>query len=136
MAVGESGIIAAMAGTWNVPAIFVSGDVATCQEVANLVGEKVVQAPVKEGFGRFATITLAPSEAQQLIEERVYQALTHRDWPVPYQPAGPIAFRVELATVDQAQAYRGRRGVELVGSRTVLSRGDTFWEAWDQLGLA
>jgi len=133
--VGESGIIAAMAGVWGTPAIFVSGDTATCREVAALVGDTVVQAPVKEGFGRFGTISMAPSEAQQLIEDRAFEALTHRnDWPAPYKPEGPVDFRVELATVDQAQAYTGKTGVQLVGPRTIVSRGDTFWEAWDQLG--
>ena len=131
--VGESGIIAAVSGVWDVPAVFVSGDVATCQEVRELVGEKVVIAPVKEGLGRFGTVTMAPAEARQLIEERSYEALSHRDWPDPYKPQGPIDFRVELATVDQAQAFRGRAGIEVTGPRTVISRGDTFWQAWDQL---
>ncbi len=132
--VGESGIIASLAGVWDVPAVFVSGDVATCEEVATLVGDKVVQAPIKEGFGRFGTISMAPFEAQQMIEERAYEALSTRDWPAPYKPNGPVRFRVELATVDQAQAYRGRAGVDQVGSRTIVSTGSTFWEAWDQLG--
>jgi D-amino peptidase len=131
--VGESGIIAAMAGVWNVPAVFVSGDEATCREVADLVGPKVVQAPVKEGFGRYATITMTPGEARKLIEEGVYTALTARDWPEPYKPQGPVEFRVELATVDQASAFRGRRGIELLGPRTLVSRGDTFWQCWDQM---
>jgi D-amino peptidase len=134
VALGESGIIAAMAGTWDVPSIFVSGDAATCREVADLVGDKVVQAPVKEGIGRFGTVTMTPSEAQALIEERAYEALTHRDWPTPYKAQSPVQVRIELATVDQAQHYRGRAGVELVGSRTVVSTGDTFWKAWNQLG--
>jgi D-amino peptidase len=132
--VGESGIIAALAGVWDVPAVFVSGDTATCREVAELLGDKVVQAPVKEGLGRFATASLAPSEAVALIDERVYQSLSTRDWPAPYKPESPVEFRVALATVDQAQAYRGRPGVELVGPRTIVSTGETFWQAWDQLG--
>jgi D-amino peptidase len=133
--VGESGIIAAMAGTWDVPAIFVSGDVATCREVAALVGDKVVQAPVKEGFGRFGTVTMTPSEAQKLIDEQVFRALTNRDWPAPYKPEMPVQFRVELATVDQADAFRGKAGIEFVDSRTIVSTGDTFWQVWEQVGI-
>ena len=49
--VGESGILAAVAGCWDVPAIFVSGDEATCREVTALLGEDVVTAPVKTGLG-------------------------------------------------------------------------------------
>jgi D-amino peptidase len=131
--VGESGIIAAIAGVWDAPGVFVSGDTAVCQEVVDLLGPKVVTAPVKEGFGRFATITSTPSEARELIEQRVYQALHTRDWPAPYKAEPPVEFRIELQSVDQAMAFQGRAGVELEGSRTVISRGNTFWEAWDQV---
>jgi D-aminopeptidase len=34
----------------------------------------------------------------------------------------------------QAQHYRGRAGVDLVGPRTVVSTGETFVQAWRQLG--
>ena len=35
--VGESGILAAIAGSWDIPAIFASGDAATCREVKALL---------------------------------------------------------------------------------------------------
>jgi D-amino peptidase len=131
--VGESGIIAAIGGSFGAPGVFVSGDRATCQEVVDLLGDKVATAPVKEGFGRFATISLTPGEAREMIEERVYQVLQQRTWPEPYRVQPPVEFRIELQTVDQARAFRGRPGVELVDSRTVVSRANTFWEAWDQV---
>ncbi|MBV9280307.1 MAG: M55 family metallopeptidase, partial [Chloroflexi bacterium] len=130
--VGESGILAAVCGVWGAPAVFVAGDTATCREVVDLLGEKVVTAPVKEGLGRYSARNLAPLEARELIEQRVYDALTARDWPDPYRPASPVTFRVELATTDQAGVFRGRSGVEILGPRTVVSTGATFWQAWDQ----
>src|SRR5437016_4273707 len=45
--VGESGIVAAVAGSFGVPSVFVSGDAATCREVQELIGSQVVTAPVK-----------------------------------------------------------------------------------------
>jgi hypothetical protein len=57
---------------------------------------------------------------------------SRREWPAPYLPASPVTFTVELASPDQAQHYEGRTGIELVGLRTVVSRGQTFWQAWDQ----
>jgi D-amino peptidase len=131
--VGESGIIAALAGVWNVPVVFVSGDTATCQEVSDLVGEALVTAPVKTGLGRFATVSMTPVDARTLIEQEVGRALTEHRWPAPYRPDGPVEFRVELATVDQADVFRGRQGIEHLDSRTIVSRGETFWEAWDQV---
>jgi D-amino peptidase len=130
--VGESGILAAICGTWNAPAAFVSGDEATCREVTDLLGDKVVSAEVKQGLGRFACRSLAPSEACELIERRSYEALTRKDFPRPYKPDSPVNFRVELASVDQATEYSGQTGVEIVGPRTVQATGDTFWEAWDR----
>ncbi len=130
--VGESGILAAVCGTWDAPAVFVAGDTQTCAEVTDLLGDKVVTAPVKEGLGRYAARNLTPVEAREMIEARVYEALEGRDWPAPYKPAGPVTFRVELQSVDQIASFRNRVGVEILGPRTVVSRGDTFWEAWDR----
>jgi D-amino peptidase len=58
--VGESGILAALCGVWGVPAVFVSGDTATCAEVTELLGDRVVTARVKEGLGRFSARSLTP----------------------------------------------------------------------------
>ncbi len=130
--VGESGILAAIAGCWDVPAVFVSGDVATCREVRQLLGDEVVIAPVKTGLGRFSSRNMAPKDACALIEMRAAQALSMRDrWPQPYKVAGPVTFRVELATPDRASDFKGQTGVVLEGPRTVSSTGTNFWEAWD-----
>src|SRR5262249_13849359 len=40
--VGESGIEAAICGTFGVPIVFVAGDAATCKDVTALLGDKVV----------------------------------------------------------------------------------------------
>jgi len=131
--VGESGILAAVAGCWDVPAIFVSGDEATCREVTALLGEGVVTAPVKTGLGRFSSRNMAPRDACSLIEMRVAQAISmKRHWPAPYKPKGPVTFRVELASPERVNDFVGRTGVVVEGPRTVSSTGDNFWQAWDQ----
>src|SRR5438552_506735 len=130
--VGESGIVAAVAGSFGVPAIYVSGDAATCREVQALCGENVVIAAVKEGLGRYAARNMAPADACALIERTVEEALADRQkWPAPLTFDPPVTFRVELATPDRANAFRGRAGVEITGPRTVQASGRTFWDAWD-----
>ena len=57
---------------------------------------------------------------------------SRRESLAPCVPASPVTFTVELASPDQAQHYEGRTGIELVGLRTAVSRGQTFWQAWDQ----
>lgn len=130
--VGESGIIAALVGSFGVPCVFVSGDSATCREVTELIGPEIVSVAVKEGLGRFAARNLAPSEARARIEEGVYRALNERFWPRPLTFSAPVTFKVELATPDRARAFRGREGVEITGPRTVQATGATFYEAWDK----
>jgi D-amino peptidase len=132
--VGESGIIAGIAGYFGTPVVFVSGDDVTCQEVAELVGNGIVQAPVKKALTRFSARHLAPVAARQLIEDRVYHALTHRElWPAPYAPSAPVEIRVEVHHPNELSQYHRREGVEVVGPRTVISRGESVWHAWDQL---
>ena len=130
--VGESGIEAAICGVWDTPIVFVAGDEATCREVTELLGPKVVTAPVKTGLGRYSARSLCSADACDLIEQRVHHALTHRDWPAPYKPAAPVTFTVELAAPDHAAAFRGRPGVEIVEPRKVVATGANFWELWDR----
>jgi D-amino peptidase len=130
--VGESGILAAVCGVWDAPAVFVAGDAATCREVLDLLGSQVRAAPVKEGLGRFAARNRTALEARQMIEEGSYLALAERNWPAPYKPDRPVTFRVELADRGQAIEFRNRPGVTVTGPRTVVSVADDFWQAWDQ----
>lgn len=135
-AVGESGILAAIAGTWGSPGVFVSGDEATINEVTELLGPSVVGATVKWGLGRFSARNLSPAESRTLIEEKVAGCLSSSaSFPAPYRPETPVTFRVDLASIDQAAAYRGRSDVTIVGPRTVESTADTFWQAWDQFWI-
>lgn len=130
--VGESGILAAVAGVWDVPAAFVSGDAATVQEVQSLLGDKVRGAAVKTGLSRFSARTLSPAAARTAIEDGVADALTRRDYPPPYKPGTPVTFRVELASTEGTAAYYHREGVRVTGPRTVEATGETFWDAWDR----
>jgi D-amino peptidase len=131
--VGESGILAAIAGCWDIPAIFVAGDEATCREVTELLGEEVVTAAVKTGLGRFSARNMAPRDACTLIEMRVAQAISLKNWPKPYKPEGPVTFKVEVATPDKVNDFIGRIDVKLEGPRTVSCTGENFWQAWDRM---
>lgn len=130
--VGESGIEAAICGSFDTPIVFAAGDAATCREVTELLGPKIVTAQVKEGLGRYSARSLCHDDACTLIESRVREALSTRDWPAPYKPSSPVTFTVELAAPDHALAFHGRSGVELVSPRKVVARGDDFWELWDR----
>ncbi|MGH2346565.1 MAG: M55 family metallopeptidase [Chloroflexota bacterium] len=130
--VGESGILAALCGTWNTPIVFVAGDEATCREVRELCGAAVVGVQTKIGLGRYSARNLAPRDACERIEAGVFQALNEKRWPAPYKPGSPVTFKVELAVPDHVDHFRGLTSVQILGPRTVASTGDTFYAAWDQ----
>ena len=45
------------------------------------------------------------------IEMRVAQALSMPgNWPKPYKPSSPVTFKVELATPDRTNDFKGRAG--------------------------
>jgi hypothetical protein len=67
-----------------------------------------------------------------MIEQGVIEALGARgNWPKPYVPGKPTTITVELATVDSANRFRGRRGVEVVEPLKVVSKGKDWMEAWN-----
>lgn len=130
--VGESGICAAVCGNWNCPVAFVSGDGATCREVQALLGSQVTTAAVKQGIYRYAARNLAPAAARELIEAKVKESLQDLKRLKPYQPTTPTRFTVDLATPDRANDFRGKPNVEIINDRRVISRGENFWQCWDQ----
>lgn len=131
--VGESGIVAAIAASFNVPTIFASGDEATCREVRAFLGNAVHYAQVKKSLNRFAARCLAPQDACALIEKTVHHALKDKkNWPKPLQLSSPVELKVELSNPDKAKDFIGRIGCEIADPRTIISRGKTFWEVWNQ----
>ena len=51
---------------------------------------------------------------------------------VPYDPGRPCEIRVEFQHPDAVDRYRHRTGVEIVGPREVVSRGEDVGSAWRQ----
>jgi len=130
--VGETGINAALCGTWGCPVALVTGDDAVCAEARDLLGPGLTTVSVKTGLGRFSARQLAPLRARELIEGGARRALADLEAVRPYDPGRPCEIRVELTTTSAADEYRRKHGVELVGSRELVSRGDDWWTAWRQ----
>src|SRR5579863_10227258 len=72
--VGEIETRAALAGAFNVPVIFLSGDQAAAEDLNAIVPDAEV-AVVKEGFSNYACQTLSAEAARDLIKERAVRAL-------------------------------------------------------------
>jgi D-amino peptidase len=130
--VGETGINAALCGHWGCPVLLVTGDTAMCREGKALLGDGLTTVAVKESFGRFSARNLPPEKARQLIEDGAAKALSDLDAVAPYDPGSPCEIRVEYATPDLTTKFAYRHGIEIVDPRTIVSRAETWLEAWRQ----
>jgi D-amino peptidase len=130
--VGETGINAALCGTWGCPVLLVTGDDAVCREASELLGEGLTTVAVKRGIGRTSARMLVPSRARDLIEEGAKRALSDLKAVAPYDPGKPCEIKVEFKETTPPRKLRFQHGVELVDDRTVVSRADDWWSAWKQ----
>ena len=124
--VGETGINAALCGTWNCPVLLVTGDEATCREATELLGPGVTTVAVKRGLRRFSARQLAPQRARELIEEGAKKALSDLKAVAPYDPGRPCEVRAEFKSTVEPDRFRFRHGVERVDDRTVVSLNSTL----------
>jgi D-amino peptidase len=75
---------------------------------------------------------VAPLRARELIEDGARRALADLNAVPPYDPGSPCEIRVEFKNTTEPDALRLRPGIERVDDRTVVSRADTWWAAWQQ----
>src|SRR5215831_1181170 len=131
--VGESGINAALCGHYGCPVLFVSGDEAVAREVKALLGNGLTTVAVKRGLTRYSARQIPPVRAPRMIEDGVVESLRNLKAVKPYVPARPTTITIDLGTVDSADQFRGRHGVEIVEPLKVVSRGRDWLEAWNQI---
>ena len=130
--VGETGINAALCGTWGCPVVLVTGDDASCREGTALLGSGLTTIAVKKGLGRFSARQLPGPKARELIEDGARRALADVKAVAPYDPGSPCEIVVDYNTSDHVERFRHRAGVEITGTRQITSRADDWWTAWRQ----
>jgi len=133
--VGEAAINAAMCANWDCPVLLVTGDEAACSEAKKLLGEGLTTVAVKKGIGARAARNLTPILARELIEEGARNSLEDLTAVEPYDPGRPAEIEVDFMHTGEVEKYRGRTGIEVTGTRSVVARADTWWEAWRNLFL-
>src|SRR6266545_3109332 len=134
--VGETGINAALCGTWNCPVLLVTGDEATCSEARELLGTGLTTVPVKWGLGLRTARMVTPVRARELIEEGARKALGDLSAVRPYDPGRPCEIKVEYKSTSPPQKLRFQPGLVFPDDRTLVSRADDWWSAWKQFFFA
>ena len=130
--VGETGVNAALCGTWGCPVLLVTGDDATCEEGRALLGDGLTTVAVKRGLGAHAARMIPAVRARELIEDGAKRALSDLSAVAPWDPGSPCEIRAEFKNTTEPDKLRFRPGIERVDDRTIVSRADTWWEAWQQ----
>jgi D-amino peptidase len=128
--VGETGINAALCGHWGCPVLLVTGDRAVCREGRELLGEGLTTVEVKVGLGRFSARNIPAVRARELIEDGAKRALKDLKAVPPYEPGRPCEIEIEFTSPDRLEEYRNRKNVEVTGARSIVARGDDWWQAW------
>jgi D-amino peptidase len=128
--VGEIEVTAALAGSFGIPVIFLSGDRAAASELHEIVPDAVT-AEVKEGLARYSCITLSAAAARGLIRERAAEAARRIGSIRPYRVDGPVALQIEYTTRNSLPYGAGAEpGVDVVDDRTIRIHGKDLVEAW------
>ncbi len=128
--VGETGINAALCGHWGCPVLLVTGDRAVCREGRELLGDGLTTVEVKVGLGRFSARNIPAVRARELIEAGAKRALEDLKAVQPYDPGRPCEIGIEFTSPDRLVEYRNRKNVDVTGPRTIVARGDDWWQAW------
>ena len=88
--VGETGIHAALCGTWDTPVLLVTGDDAACEEGRELLGDGLTTVVVKKGLGATSARQIPPVRARELIEAGAKQALSDLKAVAPWKLGQPL----------------------------------------------
>lgn len=131
-AVGETGINAALCGHWGCPVVLVTGDEAVCREARGLLGDGLTTVAVKRGIGVFSARQIPPLRAREMIEKGAKRSLEDLSAVAPYDPGRPCEIRVEYKQTRAVDKLRHVQGVEVVGPREIVVRGDDWWTAWQR----
>ena len=118
VSVSEGTFNALIAGYYDVPVIFLSGDKAACDDIASQI-EGIETVAVKEGFAK-AVLTYHPKKSQAMIKEGVARAIDKMGAVKPLKFEPPYRIEVQMAREENVINYKMFPGAQLADSRTVV----------------
>lgn len=129
VAVGESGLSAAIAGHFGVPLVFVSGDAHAIRQALELV-PGAVGVPTKEGVGLYGVRSSTPEEARKMIRKGAKQAMTRIGDIKPFVVRKPVSMEVEFTKPLMAEYVSKMPLVKRADLKTVSFRAKDMVEAF------
>jgi D-amino peptidase len=130
--VGEIETRTALAGWFDTPVIFLSGDQAAADQLKK-VDPEAETAVVKEGIDNYSCISLSAEAARRLIQERAAAAMNKIGTIQPYRVKGPVTIEIEFTSRNALTPDAALKpGAEIVDARTIRFHGKDFLEAWQR----
>ena len=125
--VPEAGFNAAIAGDFDVPVVFISGDQTIAQEARALLGP-IETAVVKQAIGFNSAEMMPPEESQRLIREGVRRGVERRAVIKPYKISRPVKLEVRFNDAVIAELASYLPGVERPSGNTIVFTGRDMTE--------
>jgi D-amino peptidase len=130
MAVGETGLNAALCGHFNIPVVLLTGDQSVSAEAQALIpGIKTVI--VKKASGRFSAECIPPQLSHAMIKDAAKQAVQsfiNGSSARPLKMAAPIQVEIDLMATQMADTAALIPGIERVGGRRLQFTCETMPE--------
>ncbi len=129
----EAGINALIAGYYDVPVIFVSGEKALCNQAKILFGE-VATVAVKEGLGN-AALNLHPEVSREKIRKGVKTALLNLNEYKPYKLTSPYILAVKYKNEEIVNEMSLQPGVTRTGNWELSYKSDDLLDIMKAFSL-
>ncbi|MBV8367632.1 MAG: M55 family metallopeptidase [Candidatus Eremiobacteraeota bacterium] len=121
----EALLNAAVLGLAGVPVVLITGDRA-CVEQTKAVMPWVTGVAVKDSIGRYATNSLSPARARELIFAGAKEALGRLPQAKPFVFEPPIALELDFVYTHNADYVELMPGFERIGPRSVRFVHDDY----------
>jgi D-amino peptidase len=122
----EARINAAVAGYFNVPVVFISGDQNACADARSFL-PWIQTVEVKQAVGRYAASSLSPANAQAAIKAGIHKALQdYKTRAKPYAFDGPLDLEMVFTWTAKADMAALLPGSTRIDARTIRYQSDDF----------
>lgn len=106
--VGECGLNAALAASFNVPVVMVSGDEEFCTEAEKLLGKQIIAVETKRGLSRYSAISFPFEVTLKNLKEGAIKAIKEKEnWKI-FKLQSPYIISVIFSETNHAD------GAELI----------------------
>ncbi|MGB9857551.1 MAG: M55 family metallopeptidase [Dictyoglomaceae bacterium] len=123
-----------IAGYFNVPVAFVSGDETTTKHASKIL-ENVITVSVKKAISRTSALCLPLSETKKLLQEGVERVFEiYRKDPNTFKPkrlSPPYTFEIEFLNTQMADAVSIHPDVKRLDGRRIFFQRDDLLEAYN-----